>query len=525
MHRVVTDVVLRGGLVCDGLASEPYRADVAIAGGRVSAVGEGLPVAAREIDVTGLVVAPGFVDVHTHSDFTLPVRPGAAAKLLQGVTTDCTGNCGFSPFPLESGAMARRHGTFFEPALTDRWPSLAAYAESVDALQPGINLAPLTGLGAIRLAVVGEDDRPATATELAEMQRLVDVTLAEGSFGVSSGLIYAPSGYADVDELTGLARVAAARGRFYATHMRNEGDRLEAAVDEALEIGRRSGCAVQISHHKAVGRQNWGKVSRTLRSIDAANRSGADVSLDVYPYTAGSTTLAAMFPAEALAGGEAGLRARLADPEARAAVVRGIAEGDNRIEDVVLAGPPSAPELRGRRLVDVAAERGVDASELLLDLVEADGLDPVMIVHGMSEADVRMVLGHDRAMFGSDGWVMSTDAAGYAHPRNFAAATRILSVYVRDTGLLSLAEAIRRLATLPARRLGLADRGLIAPGAAADLVAFDLAALQERATFDDPCHHPVGIRHVLVNGVAAVADGVLTGQRGGRVLRATGHEL
>ena len=164
--------------------------------------------------------------------------------------------------------MAQRHGTFFEPALADRWPSLAAYAESVDALQPGINLAPLTGLGAIRLAVVGEDDRPATATELAEMQRLVDVTLAEGSFGVSSGLIYAPSGYADVDELTGLARVAAARGRFYATHMRNEGDRLEAAVDEALEIGRRSGCAVQISHHKAVGRQNWGKMRDVITKIE-----------------------------------------------------------------------------------------------------------------------------------------------------------------------------------------------------------------------------------------------------------------
>ncbi len=513
--------MFRGGLVCDGSAREPYRADVAVTGAHITAVGEGLPGAETEVDAAGLVVAPGFVDVHTHSDFTVPVRPAAAAKLLQGITTDCTGNCGFSPFPLAADAMSSRHGTFFEPALVERWPSLAAFAESVDGMRPAINLAPLTGLGAVRLAVMGEDDRPATATELAEMGRLVDASLAEGGFGVSSGLIYAPSGYADVAELASLAEVTAARGRIYATHMRNEGDRLEAAVDEALEVGRRSGCAIQISHHKAIGEPNWGKVATTLAAIDAANAAGGDVSVDVYPYTAGSTTLAALFPADALAGGEAGLRARFADAEARAALVRAIAAGDNRLSDVVLAGPPSAPELRGRRLVDVAAERGVDAGELVLDLVGADGLDVVMIVHGMSEIDVRTVLGHDRAMFGSDGWVMSTDAAGYAHPRNFGAATRLLSHYVRETGLLTLAEGVRKLSTAPARRLGLADRGVIAPGAAADLVAFDLAGLQDTPTFEDPCRHPVGMEHVLVNGVPAVTGGALTGRRGGRVLRAS----
>ncbi len=516
----MTDLVFRGGLVCDGSAREPYRADVAITGTRITAVGDGIPAAATEIDAAGLVVAPGFVDVHTHSDFTVPVRPAAAAKLLQGVTTDCTGNCGFSPFPLAPDAVSRRHGTFFEPALAERWPSLGAFAESVDGLPPAINLAPLVGLGAVRLAVLGEEDRPATGPELTEMRRLVDVSLAEGGFGISSGLIYAPSGYADVAELAGLAEVAAARGRIYATHMRNEGDRLEAAVDEALEVGRRSGCAVQISHHKAVGEANWGKLTTTLATIDAANTAGGDVSVDVYPYTAGSTTLAALFPAEMLAGGEARLRARLADPEARAAVLRAIAAGEHRLADVVLAGPPSAPELRGRRLVDAATERGVDAGELVLDLVAVDGLDVVMVVHGMSETDVRTVLGHDRAMFGSDGWVMSTDAAGYAHPRNFAAATRLLTHYVREIGLLALPEAIRKLSTMPARRLGLTDRGVIAPGAMADLVAFDLGGLQEQATFEDPCHHPVGVEHVLVNGVHAVAAGALTGLRGGRVLRA-----
>ena len=337
--------MFRGGLVCDGSAREPYRADVAVTGAHITAVARD----ARRGD-RGRRRRPrrrARLRRRPHaSDFTVPVRPAAAAKLLQGVTTDCTGNCGFSPFPSRRDAISSRHGTFFEPALVERWPSLAAFAESVDGMRPAINLAPLTGLGAVRLAVMGEDDRPATATELAEMGRLVDASLAEGGFGVSSGLIYAPSGYADVAELASLAEVTAARGRIYATHMRNEGDRLEAAVDEALEVGRRSGCAIQISHHKAIGEPNWGKVATTLAAIDAANAAGGDVSVDVYPYTAGSTTLAALFPADALAGGEAGLRARFADAEARAALVRAIAAGDNRLSDVVLAGPPSAPELR-----------------------------------------------------------------------------------------------------------------------------------------------------------------------------------
>ncbi len=318
-----------------------------------------------------------------------------------------------------------------------------------------------------------------------------------------------------------LAEVAAEYGRIYATHMRDEGDRLEQAVAEAIATGHRSGAALQISHHKAFGRANWGATERTLAAVDAANAGGDDVWVDVYPYTAGCTTLAAALPAAALDGGEAGLAARLADPAERARIAHA-AEfgGDKQLDDIVLAAVPSAPELAGRRLVDAAAALGLPAAELLLQLVERDGVDTLMVVHGMCEDDVRRVLAHPRSMFGSDGWTMAVDATAYAHPRNFAAATRLLCAYVRDESVLALGEAVRKLSTLPARRLGLRDRGVIEVGAAADLVVLDLDRLSEEADFATPCRSPVGVDHVLVGGAMAVADGAVTGVRAGRVLRA-----
>jgi N-acyl-D-amino-acid deacylase len=515
------ELVIRGGLVCDGITREPFAADVAVDDGRIAAVEPQLGRGRVEIAAEGMVVAPGFVDIHTHSDFTLPVRPHAPAKLLQGVTTDCTGNCGFSPFPFPEEAVGRRHGVFLEPALTTRWASLEAYAGDVDELRPAINVAPLTGLGAVRLAVVGQDDRAPTPAELSRMQECVRSTLVDGAFGVSSGLIYAPSGFAGQDELAALASVACEFGRIYATHMRDEGDHLEMAVDEAIETGRRSGCAVQISHHKAFGRANWGKVVGTLAAIDAANGGGGDVAMDVYPYTAGCTTLAAALPAAALAGGEPALRGRLADPGERARIAHAAeSSGDKQLADIVLAEVPSAPELAGRRLVDAAAAAGVAPAELLLQLVERDGLDTLMVVHGMCEPDLRRVLAHPQAMFGSDGWTMTTDAASYAHPRNFAAAVRMLGAYVRDEPVLSLGEAVSKLAAAPAKRLGISDRGVLATGMAADIVVFDLEALREQADFSDPCRYPSGVEFVLVNGVVAVSDGRVTGARAGRVLRA-----
>jgi N-acyl-D-amino-acid deacylase len=516
------DLVIRGGWVCDG-SDEGRVADVAVEGGRISAIGKGLGPARVTIAAAGRIVTPGFVDIHTHSDFTLPVRPQAEAKLLQGVTTDVTGNCGFSPFPLDETVTARSFGEFLEPALTDRWPSLAAYREAVQSAKPAINVAPLVGLGAVRLATVGDEERPPDRAELLAMRELVDQALRDGAFGVSTGLVYAPGSYADLDEIAYVVAPLAGHGGFYASHVRNEADDLEAAVEEALAVGARVGCSVQLSHHKCLGSQNWGKVRRTLDRVDAANRDGYEVHLDAYPYTAGSSTLASLMPPDAWAGGWSGFRSRLASETCRQSLIDHAEQrAPFALRDVILAEVPSRPDWTGHRVSDVAAAEGVRDGELVLRLLEKDGAGVVMVAFGMDEADVLRVLRHPKTSIGSDGWVMAHDATRYAHPRNFACAVRLLARYVRDGSALSLTEAVRKLSAAPAARLGLTDRGRLLAGAAADIVIIDLDRLEERSTFEVPCIYPIGVEHVFVAGEHVVENGQLTGRRPGRVLHATG---
>lgn len=517
MGGAAIDVVIRGGRVVDGVGAVNAVADVGIEDGRIVAVGDSLGRARTEIDARGKIVAPGFIDAHTHSDFTLPLRPSAEAKLLQGVTTDVTGNCGLSPFPFANDVDGLGHGSFFEPALDRRWESVAAYRHDVDELHPGINIAPLVGLGAVRLAVMGHAQRDPSDAEVAEMRRLVNGASADGVFGVSTGLVYPPGSYADRSEIASV--VSAAGAGVYSTHIRDEGDELVAAVDEALEIGARCECAVHISHHKALGRRNWGLPAETLGRIDEAYRDGLDVTVDVYPYTAGSTTLITLVPTDDLAGGEEALRGRLADAEQRARIAAAVeSHAQFSLDDVVLADVPSRAELAGRRLVPVAGEEGCSPAELVLRLLEADGSLVVMLGFGISEDDMRTILRHPRAMIGSDGWLMGTDGVGYAHPRHFGCTARVLTRYVRDEHVLSLEEAIERLAAWPAARFGLADRGVLREGAVADVAVFDLDGMEERATFEHPCTYPLGFEYVLVGGQLAVAEGHPTGVRNGRVL-------
>lgn len=516
------DIVIRGGRVIDG-AGHDGVADVAVDAGRVIGVGNGFGVAKRTIDARGKIVAPGFVDLHTHSDFTLPIRPAAEAKLLQGVTTDITGNCGFSPFPLNGDEAARRHGIFFESALTDRWCTLRDFTETLRDARPAINIAPLVGLGAIRLAVMGEARVAPSTRQLEEMRAVLARELGAGAFGASSGLIYPPGSYASKEEIAALAEVVAEYGALYATHIRNESSELEAAVTEALDVAAATGCLLQISHHKVFGRDNWGKVDSTLSLIENANEDGANVCIDVYPYTAGSTSLAALLPPQELDGGEQALKSRLADAAERARIGRHVEESSfASLDTVLIANSPSRPQLTGRMLTAAAAEHGVSDSEFLLQLIELDGRDALMVVFGMSESDVRQVLTHPLSMVASDGWTMATDSSSYAHPRNFAYTARFLSHYVRDEALIDLPEAIAKLSTWPARRLGLRGRGELTRGAVADIVVFDLDNMSEESSFDDPCQHPKGFEHVLVSGQLAVDDGETTGLRRGGVLAREG---
>lgn len=515
----VSRLVISGGTVVDGTGAPPRPADVLIEDGRITAIGPGL-AAGRHLEARGMIVAPGFIDIHTHDDFTLPLHPEADARIRQGTTTTVTGNCGFSTFPHGDSGAAREYGAFFEPALEERWPDLSSFARELTALRPTVNVAPLVGFGAIRLAVMGEVDREPTGDELERMRGLVERAMGDGAFGGSTGLVYSPGCFSTTAETVELARALADSGGFYATHMRDEATRVRESVAESIAVGRGSGCPIHISHHKAIGRSNWGAVDETLAMIDAAIGEGLDVTLDAYPYLAGSSTLLSLLPASQRGeGGVDAIRGRIRDPATRPEVAAAVSgEEVFLLDDVVLALVPSAPELEGSRLADVARAAGRPPAELVLDLIDRDGEKVVMVAFGMSQHDVDEVLSHPGCMVGSDGWVQTVDQPGAPHPRNFSTTVRFLADASRERRILDLPTAIRKLTGMPAARLGLVDRGTLEAGSVADVTVLDYERMEDLADFAEPAVHPTGIEHVLVAGEVVLESGELTGARPGQVL-------
>ncbi|MCZ7531574.1 MAG: D-aminoacylase [Acidimicrobiia bacterium] len=489
------DLLIAGGTVIDGTGTPPRAADVAVTGDRIAVV-DPLPAgveAATVLDATDRVVTPGFIDVHLHTD-TAALAPDTETNsglpsLRQGVTSEICGNCGFSPFPV-SDTVADTLGDVLTAAMGEGarfFADVPAYRAALEERPLGPNYAPLAGHGALRMTAVGFDDRVATTDEIAEMCDALDAALAEGCFGMSTGLIYPPSMFAPTEEIVALAHVLARHGRLYTTHMRDEANRVDEAIDEALEIGRESGVPVQISHHKVVGRPNWGHSTATLERIDSARAGGLDVALDVYPYTASSTGLLALFPRWLLDGGLASVsrltenetrdavraESRTAGPGARSALV-------DAPDTVVISAAAHHPDLEGHSLTEIAGDNG-DPLDTACDLlVEDPGVQ--VIVHQMNEEDVTRILAHPLAVVGSDGGL----GGGKPHPRRAGAFTRVLGRYVRDREALDLVEAVRKMTGAPAERFGLADRGVIATGRRADLVVFDPDTVRDGATYDDP---------------------------------------
>lgn len=517
------DLLIKGGKVVDGSGAPWFWADVAVAGDRIAAIGRlGDAGAAEVVDVGGQCVAPGFIDIHSHSDLPILVNPRAESKIRQGVTTEVIGQCGSSAAPSAGEstiAMAAEYG------LEITWDSMAGYVREVTRRGVAVNVVPVVGHNAVRVAVMGYERRAPSSAELAAMCDLVEQACREGARGFSSGLIYPPSAYAEADELVALCAAAARHGAVYMTHIRNEGEGLLGSVQETVDVARRAGIGTQISHHKAVGRDNWGRVRESLAMLEEARRSGVDVTCDQYPYTASSTGLAAVIPQWAHEGGPARMLQRLADPEDAARIRREMEQAALRRggwDDVLIAGT-ATPELKqceGLTVGEIAAARGTDPITAVFDLLLA-GKYVSMIRFGMSEEDVKTVMRHPLVMMGSDGSCLADYgplSAGKPHPRNYGTFVRVLGKYVREEGNLTLEEAVRKMTSLPAARMNLGDRGLLRPGLAADITVFDPDTVAERATYVDPHQYAQGISLVVVNGRIAVQDGAHTGRLAGRVL-------
>ncbi|MFI1865404.1 amidohydrolase family protein [Streptomyces jumonjinensis] len=528
------DLLLSGGMVVDGTGAPGRTADLAVTAGRITVLPPGeRPEAAETVDARGQTVAPGFIDVHTHSD-ALALRAGPddgetlrLAPLLQGVTTEICGNCGTSLFPALPARLpelADQLRVTFGLGPVRPAEDFDAFAAAQDpALRP-THIASLVGHGTLRAGVMGYEDRPPRPEELRTMRALLDRALSQGAAGLSTGLIYPPGGYADTEEIVALAEVAARHGKPYVTHLRDEMSQVETALEEALDIAVRSGAALQISHHKTAGRHAWGATLRTLPRLERARAEGVDVLCDVYPYTAGSTVLHAMLPPWASDGGVRALLERLPDPAVRDRIRHDIAQGVKGWENTVgnggwdliaVAAAPAHPHTEGRRIAELAAERGVDPVEYVCELLLAERGEVTIISHSMREDDVRRVLASPLSMIGSDG----VPKPGRPHPRWAGTFPRVLGHYGREEKLLPLETAVHKMTGLPAGRFGLTGRGVIRDGAHADLVVFDPSAVRDTATFDRPLLTPEGITAVVVAGRTAVRDGRATGTRAGTVVR------
>ncbi|MFQ5630104.1 MAG: amidohydrolase family protein [bacterium] len=503
-------IILAGGTIFDGTGSDSIVADIGIIGERIAAIGDlSGERAGLRLDVQGLAVVPGFIDIHSHADSRradrggITLLPQAENELRQGVTTVIGGADGGSPYPL------------------------GEYLGYLDAVPAAINFGAFIGQGTIRRQVMGNENLVPTEDELAKMQTLVEQAMQEGAFGLSSGLKYVPGAYSTTEEVIALAKIAAKYNGIYISHMRDEGLQIIESVKETIRIGEEGGLPTQITHHKIIGAKMWGNSVETLRLVDEARARGVDVSMDQYPYTASSTGISVLMPRWSLEGDSTAVRARLRDPETRARIKKEIIF--NLVEDrgggdpanVVVAHCRWDTSLDGMNLSEILRMRGravnvENAADLVMEIQEKGGASGIF--HAMSEDDLKRIMQHPYTMHASDGGI-PTPGIGVPHPRNYGTFPRVLGHYVREQKVIGFSEAIRKMAGLPAWRLGLQNRGVLKIGAVADIAVLDREKIIDRATFSKPHQYSEGVQHVFVAGKAALLNGKITGVRAGKVLR------
>jgi N-acyl-D-amino-acid deacylase len=517
------DLKIINGTVYDGSGGAARRVDVGVRGDRIVEVGDLSRAEARQtIDATGQLVCPGFIDAHSHSDTYLLIQPSADSKLYQGITTEVVGNCGASAAPLHD--PYRLPSDWADKTYPRAWHSVAEYRALLDEVKPAPNVVLLIGHNTLRAGAMGYDPRPASAEELRTMQRRLAQALEEGGAGFSSGLAYAPGLFAPPEEVVELARVAGAAGKIYTSHMRSESNRLLEAIDETLDVGRRAGCRVQVSHLKTAGPANWGLLDGAFERIERARAEGLEAAADRYPYTASGTDLDILFPDWAAGGGREAVLARLRDPSTRARIREALlADHDEAYWERVRIGSTKHPDnarFKGMPLVEVARALGLHPADAVLHLTDTDDLCTGAFFFTMSEANMWRILSQPYVMFGSDASLRAPHGPlshDHPHPRAYGSLTKFMRASL-DGQTVPFAELVYKCTALPAEQFRLRDRGRVAAGAFADLAILDPAALREHTTFGEPHRLSEGVSYVLVNGVVTLAGGAPTGQRAGRLL-------
>jgi len=540
------DIVIKNGLIIDGSGKPGFKADLAVKGGRITKIGKSIDREAnRIISAEGLAVCPGFIDIHTHSDFVLLVNPKAESKVRQGVTTEVIGNCGVSAAPAKGAALesAKRIMSGYGIDKVE-WTSFSDYLNLLERKSIAINVVALVGHGTVRQCVLGMEDRPPTEGELQEMKSLIAEAMEAGAFGMSSGLVYPPGRYASTNELIELCKVVSSYGGIYASHIRGERETIVEAVKEAIEIGRRSGVSVQISHHPAkIG--GWGKSKETLRLIDEARKEGIDVNCDLHPYIAGSTGLSALLPPWVQEGGPERIVQRLGDEKLRKKIRQDMIEEKipgpgpcglvkrGMWEKLMLADCHKNKDLIGLDFEEIARKKGKDPFEAYFDLIVEEKARGMVVGFYYNEEDIRRVLLHPTSMIGSDGYALAPYGPlgkGRMHPRSYGTFPMVLRKYVRgesrkelfyDEGakILTLEEAVMKMTSVAAKKLGLRERGLLREGMHADIVVLNPERVSDKATYLDPYRYPEGIEYVIVNGELVIDGKEHTESLPGVVLR------
>ena len=518
------DLLIKNAKVVDGTSAPWYIADVAVVAGKIVKIGKITGEAAETVDAEGHVLAPGFIDIHSHSDANVLKYRENESRILQGITTEIGGDCGISPMPIdpEKISLVRNFGEIKD----FDWRDAAGFFDRVEKSGISANFGMMVGHGAIRLAAMPFEDRAPTEAELEKMRKLTAESMEQGCFGMSSGLIYPPGSFAQNDELIELAKVVASYGGLYKTHMRWEGDNVIQSVEESVEVAEKTGIAVQVDHHKVTGRKNWQYKSRaTIALIARAREMGLDVTADQYPYCASATTMTTQLPRWAHEGGTPELVKRLKDPATRQKIdeyIRENAKKNLRTWDSLFVSSVKSPEnawVKGKHLQEIAEAQGKDPINAMLDLLTQEEGSVGQISFGMCEEDVEFIMAQPFVMIGSDGGAHPIATKDIPHPRAFGTFPRVISKYCRDRKLFSLETAINKMTGMPAARLNLADRGLIKAGMWADLVLFDFDKINDTPTFVKPNVPCEGILRVYVNGVLTAQNGTHTGAVSGKVLR------